>query len=184
MRRQAVRQGPWALVISQNKTLTCGYGGALEGIRTPNLLIRSSMCGHPDPFRSVRDLGRVPGRCSSPSGIPIGRSPRWLPAWLPVAEDLADWFGCYGPSANEAGHIPSWRGSRERYALSPVAAVSRWSLRLLSLLLSAAIRWRWKILPSGVTRLCAWCENRTPAWWVRHNCVSRNPLMSDLRPVR
>ena len=58
-----------------------------------------SRCLHPDPFRSVRDLGRVPGRCSWPSGIPIGRSPRWLPAWLPVAEDLADWFGCCGPSA-------------------------------------------------------------------------------------
>jgi hypothetical protein len=44
------------------------------------------MCGHPDPFRSVRDLGRVPARCSWPSGIPEGRSPRWLPAWLPVSE--------------------------------------------------------------------------------------------------
>ena len=47
------------------------------------LLIRSSMCGHPDPFRSVRDLGRVPARCSSSSGFPEGCSPRWLPAWLP-----------------------------------------------------------------------------------------------------
>ena len=43
VRRQAERQGPWALVISQNKTLTCGYGGALGGTRTPNLLIRSQM---------------------------------------------------------------------------------------------------------------------------------------------
>jgi hypothetical protein len=40
-----------------------------------------------------------------------------------------------GSSANEAGHIPSWRGSGERYALSSVAAACR---RLL-LLLSAAI---------------------------------------------
>ena len=47
------------------------------------------MCGHPAPFRSVRDLGRVPARCSWPSGIPERRSPRWLPAWLPVVEDLA-----------------------------------------------------------------------------------------------
>jgi len=39
------------------------------------------------------------------------------------------------PSA-KAGHIPSWRKSYERYALSPVAAVSQWSLPLLS----AAIR--------------------------------------------
>jgi hypothetical protein len=40
-------------------------------------------------------------------------------------------------SANEAGHIPSWRGSCERYALSAVAAGRRWSLLLLSPLLSA-----------------------------------------------
>ena len=64
MRRQAVRQGPWALVISQNKTLTCGYGGALGGTRTPNLLIRRFLCGRPAPFRSVRDLGLVSPRLS------------------------------------------------------------------------------------------------------------------------
>ena len=57
--------------------------GALGGTRTPNLLIRSSMCGHPHPFRSVRDLGRNPGRCSCQSGEPEGRSFVWLPAWLP-----------------------------------------------------------------------------------------------------
>ena len=33
---------------------------ALGGTRTPNLLIRSSMCGHSAPFRSVRDLGPRP----------------------------------------------------------------------------------------------------------------------------
>ena len=42
------------------------------------------------------------------------------------------------PSAFQAGHIPSWRGSCERYALSPVAGGSRWLLLLLSPLLSAA----------------------------------------------
>src|SRR6476646_266803 len=36
------------------------------------------------------------------------------------------------PSAFQAGHIPSWRGSSERYALSPVAAGSRGLLLLLS----------------------------------------------------
>ena len=41
------------------------------------------------------------------------------------------------PSAFQAGHIPSWRGSCERYALPPVAADSRWLLLLLSPLLSA-----------------------------------------------
>jgi hypothetical protein len=43
------------------------------------------------------------------------------------------------PSANQAGHIPSWHGSCERYALSLVADGSRWLLLLLlSPLLSAA----------------------------------------------
>jgi hypothetical protein len=38
--------------------------------------------------------------------------------------------------------IPSWHGSRERYALSPVAAACRWSLLLLSPLLSATVAGR------------------------------------------
>jgi hypothetical protein len=43
VRRQPAGQRPWALVISQSKTLTCRYGGALGGTRTPNLLIRSKI---------------------------------------------------------------------------------------------------------------------------------------------
>ena len=46
-------------------------------------LIRSHPYGHPDPFRSVRDLGCFPARCSCTSEVPEGRSPGWLPAWLP-----------------------------------------------------------------------------------------------------
>ena len=53
----------------------------------PDLQIRSSMCGHPDPFRSVRDLGRVPAHCSRESGELEGRSSAWLPSWLPAAHD-------------------------------------------------------------------------------------------------
>ena len=105
-----------------------------------DLQIRSSMCGHPDPFRSVRDLGRILVGCSYPSGTSQGRSPGWLPAWFPMSEVLADRFGCRGPCAFQAGHIPSWRGSCERYALLPVAAGGRWSLLLLSPLLSIAVR--------------------------------------------
>jgi hypothetical protein len=40
----------------------------------------------------------------------------------------------------QVGHIPSWPGSCECPALSPVAVACRWSLLLLSPLLSAAIR--------------------------------------------
>jgi hypothetical protein len=41
------------------------------------------MCGHPDAFRSVRDLERVPVGCPSQSGASECCSSIWLPAWLP-----------------------------------------------------------------------------------------------------
>src|SRR5271155_6064881 len=43
-------------------------------------LIRRYLCGHPDPFRTVRDLGRVSARCSGKSEESEGRSSAWLPA--------------------------------------------------------------------------------------------------------
>jgi len=36
------------------------------------------------------------------------------------------------PSAFQAGHIPSWHGLCESYALSPVAGACRWLLLLLA----------------------------------------------------
>jgi hypothetical protein len=71
-----------------------------------NLLIRSHPCGHPDPFRSVRDLGRVPARCSPESEELEGRSSAWLPAWLPAAHDTGHCDALVlvtniGPSADE-----------------------------------------------------------------------------------
>ena len=42
------------------------------------------------------------------------------------------------PSVVQAGHIPSWHGSCERYALPSIAGDGRWLLLLLSPLLSAA----------------------------------------------
>ena len=59
--------------------------GALGGTRTPNLLIRRYLRGHPDPFRSVRDLGLVSAGCPGGSGATEGCSSVWLPAWLPGA---------------------------------------------------------------------------------------------------
>ncbi len=47
-------------------------------------VIRSSMCGRPAPFRSVRDLGLVPPGCPVGSGAFQGCSSVWLPAWLPA----------------------------------------------------------------------------------------------------
>ena len=62
------------------------------------------------------------------------------------------------PSVFQAGHIPSWHGSCECYALSPVGGVDHWSLLFLSPLVSAAISG-----PGGMTRLCLWCRNLIPA---------------------
>ena len=64
--------------------------GSLSRIRpfTPDLLIRRYLCGRPDPFRSVRDLGRAAVGCPCKSGVPEGRSSVWLPAWLPAAHDI------------------------------------------------------------------------------------------------
>src|SRR3954471_4328994 len=56
------------------------------------------------------------------------------------------------PSAFQAGHIPSWRGSCESYALSAVAAVSGWLLLLLSPLLLLS-RWSRVRLPSAVGKV-------------------------------
>jgi hypothetical protein len=44
-----------------------------------DLLIRSHPYRHPDPFRSVRDLGRAAARCARESGELEGRSSVWLP---------------------------------------------------------------------------------------------------------
>ena len=41
------------------------------------------------PAVCLMPLGGL-ARCSWPSGISESRSPRWLPAWLPVSEGLAD----------------------------------------------------------------------------------------------
>jgi hypothetical protein len=85
----------------------------------PDHQIRRFLCRHPGSFRSVRDLGLVPARCSDQSGISESRSSRWLPAWLPASEGLPDGFACRGPSAFQAGHIP--KSARIVRALSAVA---------------------------------------------------------------
>ena len=55
--------------------------------------------------------------------------------WLLMA--VRGHLGDTGPPLFRPGHIPSWHGSCERYALSPVAGGRRWLLLLLSPLLSA-----------------------------------------------
>ena len=140
------------------------WPGALGGTRTPSLLIRRFLCGPPDSFGTVRDLGPFPARCSSPSGIPEGRSTRWLPAWLPVVEDLADRFACCGPSAFQAGHIPSCGGSCGCYVPSRVAGACCWSLLLLSLLLSTRRRPSCSKPTRTVQGMARVRSGQAPAW--------------------
>jgi hypothetical protein len=71
--------------------------GALGGTRTPNLLTRRFQCGHPDPFRSVRDLGLAAARCSYSSGELQGRSSPWLPEWLPADDSVTPWSSSPSP---------------------------------------------------------------------------------------
>jgi len=62
-RSRFLRCCPGATVIALGRPLHRARDGH-------DLLIRSSMCGHPDPFKTVRNLGRVHGGCSCQSSDP------------------------------------------------------------------------------------------------------------------
>jgi hypothetical protein len=90
--------GPRLMVspIPGGKALTCGFGGALGGIPTPSLLIRSylySVQRHPDQSATWEACWSLVRTRSPGAG---SRSPGWLPSWLPGASSLsgmlADWF--------------------------------------------------------------------------------------------
>ena len=79
----------------------------------------------------------------------------------------ARWPSAARPSAFQAGHILSWRESCERDAPSPVAAVCRWSLLLLSPLLSATgavLRFRrvHRVRPAPFTLALVLARRRSP----------------------
>jgi hypothetical protein len=57
--------------------------GGAPACRGRRHLIRSSMSGHPYPFRLVRDLGFVSPGCPGAFGASRGCLSVWLPAWLP-----------------------------------------------------------------------------------------------------
>ena len=86
-------------------------------------LIRRYPRGRPDPFRSVRDLGRFLARCLCQSGEAEGRSSVWLPAWLPrhrARPDLS--VGC-DPRQQEGSDREPSCPSRARFALGAVGTV-------------------------------------------------------------
>jgi hypothetical protein len=94
-RKDAIRlNGPLAVrhhddggLFRHESRFSQGQAGGIK-VWSAGLLTRRYPYGHPDPFRSVRDLRFVRVRCSSKSGEPQGRSSAWLPAWLPAAEHV------------------------------------------------------------------------------------------------
>jgi hypothetical protein len=86
-----------ARLVRASATLGKGSDlGTLGGSRTPDLQIRSSMCGHPFPFRSVRDLECLTRRlfifvrASGSSFVPVA------PSVAPESHERArplDWPG-------------------------------------------------------------------------------------------
>jgi hypothetical protein len=111
-------------------------GGAVPGLR-PGRPRAAAAGPAPRPVTKRRNPGRSPAGPEHPGAeraclLTEGRHtyPRSRKSSGPTAR-------AGGPSYFQAGQIPSWRGSCERYALSPVADACRWSLLLLSPLLSA-----------------------------------------------
>jgi hypothetical protein len=79
------------------------------------------------------------------------------------------------PSAFQAGHIPSCYGSCECYALSPVAAGCRWSLRLLSSLLSTQRKPSYSKLTRTLQGMARVRSGQAPAWPLASIAASSKP---------
>jgi hypothetical protein len=86
VRQQAPGQRARLLTIRGNKTLTCGYIGALGGTRTPNLLIRRSgqvVQDRPSPVVGWVD---IPELSMCVGGRPAAWLQRWLQSWRNAAD--------------------------------------------------------------------------------------------------
>src|SRR5271170_8452208 len=118
-------QGVKSLAISENKGLTCRFGGALGGTRTPNLLIRSQML-YPLSYErwrpaSLRHAGRTPCPTERSTGCrPLVRPAIAGPAALRpsrarhVADDgvlhrRPSCSGRAGPAPRVFPRRPAWR---------------------------------------------------------------------------
>ena len=88
--------------------------GALGGTRTPNLLIRRLRQVVQDRLLPSARWADIPQLSIRDRRCPAAWQQYWQQSRHPCADPR--------PSAFQAGHIPSWHGSCERYALSPVAA--------------------------------------------------------------
>jgi hypothetical protein len=75
-------------------------------------LIRCHPYRHPDPYRSVRDLGCFPARCSCTSEVPEGCSPGWLPGVSAVHNVRTAMIGSAGRLARRPTRRLRSRSSR------------------------------------------------------------------------
>jgi hypothetical protein len=131
-------------VVTPNRISSSGRHGSdpfmLDQRARPVLSVRrrTALNCNPNCNPQIRRSGHIvqgcPWRSVPWADIPAMSTPdrcclaAWQQCWQQSRRDDSD----PRPSAFQAGHIPSWRGSCERYALSPVAAGSRWLLPLLS----------------------------------------------------
>jgi hypothetical protein len=73
VRRQALSRGFSSLAMTENMALTCGFGSALGGTRTPNLLIRRVTLGYAG-FLTCADFHAIASsgsRIADFSGFPL-----------------------------------------------------------------------------------------------------------------
>jgi hypothetical protein len=74
--------------LSYDRTELWPRPACSEGLEPPSLLIRSPCAGIRDRSGQSATSNVSPAGCSCSSGFPLGRSFRWLPAWLPKATPL------------------------------------------------------------------------------------------------
>ena len=80
-----IAHGP---TVEGSGALICQVRDVPGATCTSDLLFRRFLCGHLDPFRTVRDLGLVSLGCPGGSATSEGCSSVWLPAWLPAVRGV------------------------------------------------------------------------------------------------
>ncbi len=157
MRQQAPRQRSRASLIAENRAVTCGFGGALGGTRTPNLLIR----------RSGQVVQDRPSPVVGWAGIPelsirVGRRPAaWLQPWLQARRNGAD----PRPSAFQPGHITRCCMACWHPCALQIGEACSWLLPLQSRLLStAAGRIEVSVTARTVQGMARVRSGQAPAW--------------------
>ena len=132
-------------------------------------LIRRFLCGHPDPFRSVRDLGLVSAGCTSGSEASEGCSSVWLPAWLPARAAPRPLPAVFKSVRNScpAALLPGLSAAVPTMSPKIIPCISR---AISTALYHAAVRgWCSRVAAHVAARrvLCACALLGVPGWFMR-----------------